>query len=272
MNDRSRQTPSWPTVFRTQFRIVIAALRGRPAMWAIAPFAVLAIAMAAGDGLLGVISESQPDGGETTRSGWIRSADMNLEEGQAAVLIVFIGLTVFGIFWPHWVWRDALPARRDYHWAMPVDRRVHDATRVLAGAVTLLVFSFASFAVVVSVSAACGHAEGVFVGWQNWLTGPLLYYLVASVPAVCTNRPTAWILGVLVTASGAAALATPLQQDWMRAPMQSLSNLGEIAGGAVFGALEDSDVATVSGWTTATCLGGAAAAVAIAILLRSKPR
>ena len=43
------------------------------------------------------------------------------------------------VLWPIRVWSGEPLSRRDSHYAMPIDRRLHDLTRVLAGAVWVLV-------------------------------------------------------------------------------------------------------------------------------------
>lgn len=128
----------------------------------------------------------------------------------SALSVSFLLLCGVALFWPFGVWGHEPPARRGYHWAMPVDRRVHDLARVKAGAIVLWAVVVLVYAVSILVSVVSGQAAGLGslgpLFWACILLGPLLPYLLTSPILVRSEHPAAVFWGGL----GAIALVSTL--------------------------------------------------------------
>ena len=123
-----------------------------------------------------------------------------------------IAAFLWAFFWPFRVWRQEPPQKRGYHWAMPIERRLHDLLRVAAG-LALLPVIVAIFAVVAVATAAMSGHTAVFPSWGGlfWLdlfAAPLVIYLLVSIPVVGSRHPVAWLWG---TVGVCAALVSLLQ-------------------------------------------------------------
>ncbi|MGH7483567.1 MAG: hypothetical protein ACRELV_15575 [Longimicrobiales bacterium] len=164
------EPPPWAVVFSTQMRLLTALHR-----W-------LALALGAVGVLLlfGIIDETPPD--------------------LPRVFLAAPILTFAALFWAGVVWSDEGPSRRSYHWAMPVDRRTHDLTRVATGAVYLLaVFAlYAAFGLVLAAFDgnfdSALRLQGIF--WANLFIGPLILYLLPTVLVLLVDRPMLWLIGL----------------------------------------------------------------------------
>lgn len=108
-------------------------------------------------------------------------------------------LELVAVFWAAMVtWRGEGPEERFHHWSQPVGRRRHQLLRIAAGAVWLL-------AAVVAGAAAGWLAGAVVQGGMGpggaaplaaTVGGLLLLYLLGSVPALLSEHPVVWIVGV----------------------------------------------------------------------------
>jgi hypothetical protein len=123
-------------------------------------------------------------------------------------------LVVAGGVWSLLVWRDEEPAKRHYHWSLPVDVTAHDAVRVAAGAAWLVAALLAFWAAVFVLAAV--HGEVAYLRQLgtgqllSFVLVPLLTYTLVSVLTVGTDRPLHWIVGlyfglviVMITADAA---------------------------------------------------------------------
>ena len=108
-------------------------------------------------------------------------------------------------FWSVTVWYNEGPARRDYHWSLPVSRGTHELARVIAGAAWLLA--------VCGLLAVVGLAADVMNGtigslppelaekhygtraWAFFFASPLvLYFLVTPLTLWSDYRITRWMI------------------------------------------------------------------------------
>ncbi|MCB1034799.1 MAG: hypothetical protein KDD47_13290 [Acidobacteria bacterium] len=99
--------------------------------------------------------------------------------GWAIGAMLLVGLVFNGR-----VWRDTRGHQHDYHWAMPVDRRIHDLLRVAAGSLSLVTICIAFYGVTLLTALLCGHAAplGRFPAavWISAVLGPQILFLLAS--------------------------------------------------------------------------------------------
>jgi MFS family permease len=224
-----RPSPVLAAVARAQLRLIVGSKpRG---MWiALAIVVAQIIAAAAGGILFGITIQSGHDQPArvlfTKVSDFANDLDFALDEGAVAVAVAGVAALVWAFFWPFRVWREERPQKRDYHWAMPVDRRTHDLVRVGAGLALLPVVVAIFVALAVATAAAFGHTA-VFPGWGGlfWLNlfaAPLVIYLLVSIPVVGSRHPSAWIWGTL---GACAALLSLLQAFGLTGLMASLLRL-----------------------------------------------
>lgn len=188
-------TPGPAEVFKEQFRALTIARRR-----VLILFGFLFLILA---GLLVWATAGEPEG------------------GPAFVLFGMAGThsiaLIIGALWPLEVWRGEGPSERAYHWSQPVDRSIHDLTRVAAGGLWVLIgitFFTALFALTFYANPALDAVPGPLPPvsyWLNYLTGPVVAYLLGSVAGLLTERVGVWIIGVPVgwTLFGAVAGIAP---------------------------------------------------------------
>lgn len=135
---------------------------------------------------------------------FVRGEDINMlgllggpDDGIGA-----FGLMMFlAVFWALGVWHAEQPSRRLYHWSLPLYRGAHDRIRVAAGALWLaaVVAAFLLATMLMAVLAGDGADIGDLPGtlWLNYFTGAITLYLFASVAAVRSEHPLAWVFGVV---------------------------------------------------------------------------
>lgn len=124
--------------------------------------------------------------------------DLGLAEGAGAMLFALAALSIWAVFWPNRVWRNAGGQGRSYHWAFPVDRRLHDLLRVAAGAIWLLPLGGTMLVATVPVALAFGHgaelAQIPVSAWFAFFAGPLLLYLLSCIaPLMKGRRRLLWL-------------------------------------------------------------------------------
>jgi hypothetical protein len=116
--------------------------------------------------------------------------------GMTAVIFV-------GIIAAFFTWFNEPPSRRRYHRSMPVNHRLHDLTRLLAG-VTWLIAALLVFAILGALAEDrvlrehwLMHAPTI---WVAIFALPLLAYLLFSIFVVAFDRVVVWIICVIVVA------------------------------------------------------------------------
>jgi hypothetical protein len=123
-------------------------------------------------------------------------------------------VAVLGLLAALGIWRDEGPSRRDYHWAMPVDRRAHTFTKVLAGWAWLMGAVAVFLATIVGLAAVLDAITGdalrsAPLGWQ-WLvpfTAATVAYLLGSTAALASDHPWRWVVGIVAAYFLAKVLA-----------------------------------------------------------------
>jgi hypothetical protein len=156
---------------------------------------------------------------------------------------------VVGLLLPVAVWRGEAPFGDGFLWTLPVDRRRHALTRVLAGwawlmaAVALFVLWLAGMVLltggnplgeaamraVPAALAETGVVDGAAVRTVRWTPHPLLWlvpftaatatYLLSSALALGVRRPGAWIAGAVlalaVLAVAADTAGRAAEAEWL---------------------------------------------------------
>lgn len=130
--------------------------------------------------------------------------------------------------WALSVWHSEEPARRAYHWALPVDRRIHDLLRILAGGAWLGLFLLPMIGITILLQlfgeTPAGTGMPAFWIFVTYLTGPFTVYLLCSIPALRSDHPALWILGTPIAGltlwgisafGGAAPLAQAMHAVWI---------------------------------------------------------
>ncbi len=269
-----RRPPSWRRVGRAQLALVVAYRRRRRAVQVALAFGLLAVA-AASDRFPAFIDLGT---GEETRAEfhWAGPELLGMPEGMVALTFAFFALLLGSVIWPLRIWRDAGPSRRAYHWAMPVDRRVHDLLRVAAGAVWLTVVILAVLALGISLGLLFGRGSGLAQvsawGWANFLVAPLIFYLLSSVAALASDRPAAWVFGLPLGWNALWWLARMLELGLVERSLGAIVNgpwsYGKMAGGAfIEGVLATGEIDGVA-WVGAASLWlGVALAGLLAVVL-----
>lgn len=241
--------PAVSTVLRAQLELMARGHR--------AAFLLLGLAVAAGVVALAWI--------------WPDGAPERLTLAHAAGRS-YGALELVAVFWAAMVtWRGEGPEERVHHWSQPVGRRRHQLLRIAAGAVWLLA--------AVIAGAAAGWIAGAVVqggmgpGGAAPLAaiggGLLLLYLLGSVPALLSEHPVVWIVGVyagtgfLVTLASArgwplagTARSVLLTGDW------SLSSATNAPGLLVDGVSGEQPWVALALWL---CVAGAAVALAASV-------
>jgi hypothetical protein len=117
-----------------------------------------------------------------------------------------IPMILVGALLPFGVWRSEDPARRAYHWSMPVARGPHTIMKLLSGWLWLMIASIVYIVFIITLSLGMSILTGApnrlveTPAWE-WLvafTGPTLAYLLTSIAAVGSERAWRWIGGLIV--------------------------------------------------------------------------
>ena len=178
-------TPSSATVAAEQFRAVGIAIRKEAYLFlgALAVFAALAISAV----VRAVMSHHDGSG-------------MAISFGPGgAVPIMLVAILV-----PFAVWRSEDPARRAYHWSMPVARGPHTLIKLVSGWAWLMMASavyglfIVMLATVIPTIASNPIRLADTPAWE-WLllfTGPTLAYLITSIAVIASNHAWRWIGGI----------------------------------------------------------------------------
>ncbi|MDQ2889442.1 MAG: hypothetical protein M3R65_02665 [Gemmatimonadota bacterium] len=131
----------------------------------------------------------------------------NLHAGNPAQfnygIVGVFPLILLALLYPFAVWKNEDPARRAYHWAMPIARGPHTLLKVAAGWAWLMiaVAVYLLFIIVVgallSLIRGDAFALGTASGWE-WLaafTAPTLMFLLASIAVIGSDHAWRWIAG-----------------------------------------------------------------------------
>ena len=171
-NDALEPTPPVRRVFLTQLRIL-----GAPRNVGLLSLALLACYAVASAGIVGF--------------------DM---AGAPGIIRAYPLLLVASVSWAVVVWQDAGPSRRDYFWALPVDRVTHALLRSTAGAVWLSggVAVLALLGASVDAATTGQVLPASNLAWVSLFSGPLTLYFLVSAVAIVSAFPGRWAIAVLI--------------------------------------------------------------------------
>lgn len=207
----------------------------------------------------------------------LRAALVTSATGQSRVLFGFdtamgIPMVAFAALLPFSIWRSEDPARRAYHWVMPVSRVHHACLKVVAGLVWVLAGAGAYVGLVTVLSVIVTRATGIPAPGANaiWerlvpLSAAAVAYLAGSAVAVGVRRPWRWIMGVVPLAcivAMARVIGLAWLQDVANAAWYGRFGLSAALGINVLGATGLPDA---SRWLIATALWGGAAVAAMLV-------
>lgn len=122
--------------------------------------------------------------------------------GIAGLLLTF-GLP--GLFIPFGVWRSEDPARRSYHWAMPVSRGPHTLIKVLAGwlwliGIVAVYIAFLGSLVFIGkyiLNPDCGMPSTAIWKVITSFTAATVVYLMTSVLVIGSGSARRWMAGLI---------------------------------------------------------------------------
>lgn len=118
--------------------------------------------------------------------------------------------------WALALWSDEGPGDRAYHWSLPVERPVHDLTRVGAGAAIFLGTGAAAVLLwtlpVTAVTGAItpGPARALFLIGLVLLLG----YLLGAVPALLSDHPARWTIGTVLAYAVGTGILVEMADRW----------------------------------------------------------
>lgn len=188
--------PAWGTALAGQARLLVRK------KWK------SLLALLASGGLLVLLRFSAPRSGEAVVS--------VVELLLASPLHVFAFLAAYG--WAAGVWSDEGPGERRYHWSLPVERPAHDLTRIGVGAASFLIAGVAAVLLwtlpVATLTGAItpGPARAlVLIGLVV-----LLGYLLGTVPALLSDHPARWSIGVFLGYAVGTGLLMEASEHWNR--------------------------------------------------------
>src|SRR6185437_63598 len=164
-------TPSSRTVATEQFRAVGLALRNE-GIFFVAALVVLSVVLIGG-------------AVQFTHNPHPPNAHMGFRYGSSGAIPMFL----VGLLIPFGVWRSEDPARRSYHWSMPVARGPHTVRKLWSGWGWRMIATIVYLIFVVTVAYTVSMITGG-EAWQRptpaweWavaFTAPTLGYLLTSI-------------------------------------------------------------------------------------------
>lgn len=191
---------------------------------------------------------------------------------------VSVAVAFLALFLPVQIWNDESPARRSYHWSMPISRTKHALTKLLAGWMWLIASTALWLLFVLAIDAVTQRTVGitsshrvVVGGWALVVpfTAVTIAYLLGSAAAIGARSPLVWIAGVPMIYLGASlVVGFAGYVDAARAALSAFSGLYG-ASAAMAGQVRVDGALNVQRWLIASALwGGAAAALVYAMSRR----
>jgi len=195
---------------------------------------------------------------------------------RIAVVSTYGLLQILAALWPLAVWAGEEPSRRDYHWSLPVERRLHDLARAAAGGGWLLATVVAGGVVGMAAGGLnrggfdpTGTAPGSPLLLLSMLLGLLVLYLLASLPTLVSDRPLRWIVGVPFGYLGVRGIVRATGPEWLRLVVEAPGG-GSWGVGAALGApwtLARREALRSAGVAPGTAVGSAWLALGLWLLL-----
>ena len=208
----------------------------------------------------------------------------------AVLLSLFVALAV---------WKAEDPARRAYHWSMPVDHARHALTKSLSGWAWLMAAISVYFLWVAGMAVFTGGDLGWEKSWNGYRYGPnpiplwrwlvpvggaTVLYLFGTALALASRHPWRWLAGGVVgyvflqAWRGVAHGVTPLH-DLLRWLWEGRLGLRTVLTGTSIGWRQNPYIEfpyqvypDLPGWAMATTLWLAAAGGAAVLAARFQPR
>jgi hypothetical protein len=173
------------------------------------------------------------------------------------------------------MWNEEDPARRAYHWSMPMARANHALTRTFAGWVWLILVTACWLAFVMAIDAITRRIVGktpsshsIVRAWELLVpfTAATIAYLFASAAAIGARTPLVWIAGPPLIYAGVSILAFTLGYPEVSRAMTTITSGFYGASAAMAGVVRVDGVPSLDRWLGAAALwGGAAAALIYAV-------
>ena len=170
----------------------------------------------------------------------VRAAYQSVAIGKTLVRIEYgaeagLPMVTLALLIPFGVWRGEDPARRTYHWAMPVPRGRHTLVKIAAGFVWLLVAVAGYVFFWATLSWAVHSIGGSFTSSPNagriptweWLVpfgGSTIAYLFGSAIVVGLRHPWRWLIGCVPTTYLALSLSSVPAVRWLVRAMLEIWN------------------------------------------------
>lgn len=136
---------------------------------------------------------------------------------------------ILAVGWAQSIWSDEGPGDRAYHWSLPLERPVHDLTRVGLGTLIYVVVGVSSLAAAWLVYAVFGAsvAFGEPAAWGLMLLGIIIGCLLGTIPALLTEHPVRWTVGTVL---GYAILGGLLEAggqrwNWLAVPASAVQSV-----------------------------------------------
>jgi hypothetical protein len=258
-------TPSRQTVAREQLRAVGLELRTETILYlgALVLLSVLGISAA--------IHEVRAGHGHGNSGLWFNAG--------AALPIAIVGFVL-----PFSVWRNENPARRSYHWAMPVDRASHTLMKVASGWVWLMAATVVYLLWIAGLSAVIAAIEHSIplmappAAWE-WLvpfTAATVAYLLGSTFVIASDHPWRWIVGLWLAFLACLMFSDALELHALELKLAGIMEGHYGAEAALFGKVWALDraahliVPSAARWVGATAVWGAIAGVGVAAAMRRR--
>lgn len=113
-------------------------------------------------------------------------------------------MVILAILTPFAVWRSEDPARRSYHWSMPVARGPHTLMKVASGWVWLMIAALCYLAFILILAsvipAIAGQPSRMGASptweWFTLFTAPTVAYMLGSIAVIASDHAWRWIGGV----------------------------------------------------------------------------
>ena len=140
---------------------------------------------------------------------------------DAAVAITGVMLAFLAAVWPMIVWYGETPARRTYHWSLPVPRAAHDLMRVASGAFYLAIISMSVSGVAMLLDGGPPPAPWTVTAIMLLLVPLAVYFLMTALALWSDYSITRWALALFVGVTFSSVILERLglagATGWLRA-------------------------------------------------------
>ena len=209
-------------------------------------------------------------------------AHMGFHYSAAGAIPMFL----VALLLPFGVWRSEDPARRAYHWSMPLARGPHTLMKVLSGWAWLMIGTMVFLAFVLGVGSLVRMITGdqAWQGttpaweWRVAFTSPTMGYRLTSISVIGSDHPWRWIGGVVIGYTILIALLQSFGMVEIANALNTISNGRYGLNAALFGSTHDGargvtigvtreamSALRMSTWIIAMPIWMAASAVAVAV-------